>query len=76
MGTDNRRQMFDQHTGHDKDAFIAEVDVNRRRYREFGEESPTYINFRAQTSNETLRSVDISRLSQSSLASSTTRYIN
>ncbi|KAI4462882.1 hypothetical protein MML48_4g00001885 [Holotrichia oblita] len=73
LGTENRRQIFEHRSYQDKDAFIPDKNADRKQYKEFiGDESPTYINFRAQTSNETLRSVDISRLSQSSFASTTT----
>lgn len=78
MGVENRRHIFEHRsTTQDKDAFIhPDKGGDGKRYRGFGDEdSPTYINFRAQTSNETLRSVDISRLSQSSTASSTVRCV-
>lgn len=75
LGTENRRQIFEPRPQKDNDAFIPDKTTYRKQYKEFiDDESPTYINFRAQTSNETLRSVDISRLSQSSFASTTVRY--
>ncbi|XP_022903156.2 uncharacterized protein [Onthophagus taurus] len=56
----NMRQVFDTHAKENV-GFVDDKDKNRKG-------SPTYIDFRTQTSNETLRSVDINR-SRSSISS-------
>lgn len=77
MGLLNKKQVFhhDSATGHTNNAFVtngtekSEYDSRRRR------ESSTYINFRSQPSNQTLKSGMFLARPQNTSSSSSYRYI-
>lgn len=64
-GIDNRRQIFERGAGKDNKA----IDNKTERRKE----SPTYINFRNQPSNQTIRSGISANRPQSSISSSSLR---
>lgn len=68
-GTDNRRQVFDEEgPGCDNKGFTLQEGRKKK------EDSPTYINFRHQPSNHTIKSGILRERSRSASSSSIMRY--
>lgn len=71
-GVVNKRQVFDEEgSGCDNHGFVAqEIQKNKKKK----EESPTYINFRHQASNQTIKSGILRERPRSTSSCSTLRY--
>lgn len=74
MGMENRQQVFDEGTARDNMGYEAGPEKEKRQPEKGRRLSPTYINFKTEPSNQTLRSgIILSSRPDSSLSSSTTR---
>lgn len=73
MGAENRQQVFAETSGQDNLGYEGSHERDKKATQQKGKKlSPTYINFKTEPSNQTLRSGIILNRPESSLSSSTT----